>query len=139
MNNLTPDIKIIVQGKSEFSEEQTQKLNQHQIPVIEKEIAEIIHQNGQIEQLIFNDRSRINVEAAYFSIPFEQHCKIPRDLGCELNEMNLLKTDSFQKTTVPGIYACGDNCSPIRSVAYAVATGNIAGAMVNHELCAEYF
>ncbi|MCA1745874.1 MAG: hypothetical protein LC643_09295 [Bacteroidales bacterium] len=33
-----------------------------------------------------------------------------------------------------GLSACGDNASPMRSVAYAVAAGNVAGAMINMEL-----
>ncbi len=45
----------------------------------------------------------------------------------------------FQKTTVKGIYACGDNSSPMRSVANAVFAGNITGAMVNKELTDEQF
>jgi len=40
---------------------------------------------------------------------------------------------------VDGIFACGDNTSMMRSVAYAVATGNIAGAMANNVLTEEEF
>ena len=45
----------------------------------------------------------------------------------------------FQKTTVENVFACGDNSSMMRSVATAVYTGNITGAMVNGELCNENF
>ena len=61
------------------------------------------------------------------------------DLGCEITEMGHIKVDMFQKTTIPGVYACGDNSSPMRSVANAVATGNLVGAMVNNELTMERF
>lgn len=139
VNNLTDKITIITQGNPDFKEEQLIKLQKNKIQIIEKEVAEIKHQNGEIEALIFKDGTKENVSAVYASIPFEQHCKIPLDLGCEITEMGHIKVDLFQKTTIPGIYACGDNSSPMRSVANAVATGNLTGGMVNHEITAEEF
>lgn len=139
VNNLTNEITIITTGKAEFKEEQYTKLKNHKINIIEKEVKEIKHQNGTISTLIFEDGSEENFNVAYAAIPFEQHCKISLDLGCETTEMGHLKVDIFQKTTIPGIYACGDNSSPMRSVANAVATGNLVGAMVNNELTMEGF
>jgi len=37
------------------------------------------------------------------------------------------------------VYACGDNASMMRSLATAVYTGNLAGAMINNELTGEKF
>lgn len=45
----------------------------------------------------------------------------------------------MQKTNIPGVFACGDNVTMMRSVANAVAQGNFAGAMVNKELSDEAF
>ncbi|WP_206366835.1 NAD(P)/FAD-dependent oxidoreductase [Sphingobacterium sp. SGL-16] len=139
VNNLTDKITIVTRGKADFTEEQSVKLKNHQINIIEKEIEEIKHQNGNITALIFEDGTQENFDAAYAAIPFEQHCKIPLDLGCEITETGLIKVDMFQQTTVPGVYACGDNINPLRSVANAVSSGNITGAMVNHRLTEEKF
>jgi thioredoxin reductase len=70
---------------------------------------------------------------------FEQHCHIPQQLNCEITEQNYIKIDPFQKTTIHGVYACGDNTSMMRAVSYAVAMGGIAGGMVNRELIEEAF
>ena len=59
--------------------------------------------------------------------------------GCEMTEAGHIKTDNFQKTSVEGVFACGDNCTPFRSLSQAVAMGNIAGAMANRELILEEF
>jgi thioredoxin reductase len=56
-----------------------------------------------------------------------------------LTEQGHVKVDMFQKTTVRGIFACGDNSAPLRSVSNAVATGTTAGAMPNKELIEEEF
>jgi len=139
VKSLTDKITIITQGTPDFKEEQLIKLQKNKIRIIEKEVAEIKHQNGEVEALIFKDGTKENVSAVYAAIPFEQHCKIPLDLGCEITEMGHIKVDLFQKTTIPGMYACGDNSSPMRSVANAVAIGNLTGAMVNNEITAEQF
>lgn len=45
----------------------------------------------------------------------------------------------MHKTTINGVFACGDNSSGLRSVANAVSSGNMVGAIVNMELCNEQF
>ncbi|MFC4162520.1 NAD(P)/FAD-dependent oxidoreductase [Epilithonimonas zeae] len=139
VNNLTNDLTILTRGKAEFTEEQTQKLKQNNINIIETEIDEIQHQNGYIENLILSDGEILNFEAVYGAFPFRQHSHIPESLGCEMTEMGHIKIDQFQKTNVAGLLACGDNSSLMRSVANAVYTGNLTGAMVNMELTNEGF
>lgn len=58
-------------------------------------------------------------------------------LGCEMNEMGYVKTDDFKRTSVEGVYAAGDNTTQFRSVAFAIAAGNIAGTMMNKDLIEE--
>lgn len=139
VNNLTHKLVIVTQGKADFKEEQLAKLKKNNIELIEKEVIEIQHQNGEVNTLIFKDGARKNVNAIYASIPFGQHCTIPIDLGCEKTEIGHIKVDMFQKTTVPGVFACGDNSTMMRSVSYAIATGGIVGSMVNNELTMENF
>ena len=45
----------------------------------------------------------------------------------------------FKKTNIDGVFACGDNTGMMRSIANAVYTGNLTGAMVNKELSDEEF
>ena len=134
IRNWTNDLSIYTNGKATFSHEQAAKLNKFGIPVIETKITSFEHTNGALQTLIFEDHSTIKLKALYARPPFEQHCKIPEKLGCELNEMGLIKVDMFQKTSVANIYACGDNSSPMRSLAFAVSSGNIAGAVLTNEL-----
>lgn len=139
VNNLTDNVTILTSGKATFNTEQLARLNKHNINIIEKEIVEIEHENGNINNIVFKDGNKISFNAVYASIPFNQHSDIPATLGCELTEQGYIKVDMFQKTTVNGTFACGDNASMMRSVANAVATGNFAGAMVNKELTEEKF
>ncbi|WP_261387794.1 NAD(P)/FAD-dependent oxidoreductase [Chitinophaga pinensis] len=116
-----------------------EKLAQHHIAVVEKVIKAIEHDNGYIRQLVFEDGSRFALKALYARVNFKQHCDIPVQLGCELTEQGYLKVDAMQKTTVPHVYACGDNTSMMRSVANAVATGTFTGAILNKDMIEESF
>ncbi|MFZ6664643.1 NAD(P)/FAD-dependent oxidoreductase [Peijinzhouia sedimentorum] len=139
INNLTDNITILTTGKADFNSEQIAKLNKHNIKIVETDITEIEHESGQIKNVIFNDGNKIGFNALYAAVPFTQHSDIPVSLGCEIAEQGYIKVDNFQKTTVSGVFACGDNVNMMRSVANAVATGNLAGAMANNELTVEQF
>lgn len=139
VKNLTDNLTIFTRGKADFTEEQFQKLNQNNIKVIETEIEEMKHQNGYVEKLILVDGQELILEPVYSAFPFHQHSDIPKSLGCEMTETGHINVDQFQKTSIPGVFACGDNSSPMRSVANAVCAGNLAGAMVNAELTKEKF
>lgn len=139
VHNLTDNLTIFTSGKADFTAEQRAKLNKHKIAVIEAEIAEIAHEKGHIRQVLFKDGHKKDFSAVYAAVPFRQHSDIPLDLGCVLTEQGHLQVDMFQRTSVPGIYACGDNSMMMRSVANAVYSGNITGAMVNKDLVDEQF
>ncbi|GAA4432310.1 FAD-dependent oxidoreductase [Ravibacter arvi] len=139
VNNLTGKITILTSGQPDFSSGQLEKLDSRGIQVVSTPVSEIEHDGGHVRSVVFEDGRKMELDAVYAAIPFTQHSDLPFLLGCELTEHGRIKVDAGQKTTVNGIFACGDNSSPMRSVASAVSTGNIAGAMLNHGLTMERF
>jgi thioredoxin reductase len=139
ISNWTNDLTLFTNGKSTLTLEQTEQLRRNNIKTIEKEITSLEHSNGYIKNIIFEDNSNIAISTIYSKCPFEQNSNIPQILGCDLTDEGYILTDSFQKTSVKGIYACGDAISRMRTVSYAVATGTIAGIMVNKELIEDKF
>lgn len=139
ISNWTKDLRLITNGKSTLTAQQTQILKKHKVEIIEEEIDSVKHEKGIVEEIIFKNQSKVAVEAIYFRAPFDQHCPLPEVLGCELNEQGLLKVDAFQKTTIPGVFASGDCHIQARSVALAVSSGSFAGASINKELIDEEF
>ncbi len=134
INNLTDDLTILTQGNDDFNDEQTSQLKKHDIKVVTSPISEIVHENGQIKYIVLDDGNQLKFDAVYAAVPFEQHSNTPASLGCEITEGGYLQVDDFQKTTVEGVFACGDNSTWMRSVAVAVASGNFAVAVINKEL-----
>jgi len=139
IHNLSDELTILTHGGEGFSAEQQEKLSAYHIEVIETPLIEIEHLDGQIQQAVLKDGSKIRLDALYASLPFEQQTDLPVTLGCKFTENGYVEVDEFQKTSLEGVYACGDNTTRMRSLANAISQGNTAGAMVNMELVQETF
>jgi len=139
IRNWSKELVVLTNGKTSLSAEQIQAIKKSGIGIVEKKIVEIVHDNGHVQEVVFDDRSTIALRVIYSRPAFEQQSNIPERLGCKTNEQGLLQVDPYQKTSEPNIYACGDNSNVLRSVALAVSSGSITGAMVNHALAEEEF
>jgi len=139
ISNWTKDLTLFTNGTSSLTVEQTAKVEKNKIKIVEKEIEKLEHINGHIQNIIFKDSTKTALKALYARCRFEQHCTIPEILGCEMTDQGYIKTDSFQKTTVHGIFASGDNTTRTRTIANAVAMGTTAGMTANKEIIEEEF
>ena len=139
ISNWTTDLTLYTHGKSTLTEQQRVKLEKHRIAIVEAEIDKLENENGYIQNMIFKDGTKAQAKALYARLPFVQHSVIPQTLGCEITEEGYIKIDPAQKTTVYGVYACGDNATRMRTIANAVSMGTTTGLMVNKELIEEDF
>lgn len=139
ISNWTKDLTLYTNGKSSLSIEQKAKLDKYHINIMEAEIDRLEHKEGYIRQILFKNGTSTQAKAIYARLPFVQHSSIPQELGCELTVDGYIKIDQAQRTSIPGIYACGDNTTRMRTVANAVSMGTTTGLMVNKELIEEEF
>jgi thioredoxin reductase len=134
VGRLASGLFIYTNGKAEFGEDTRRQLEKNGIPLVETDITAVEHRAGYLTGLRLSSGAFEPLDALYARVPFEQHSGIPAMLGCAFDQQGYIQIDHAQKTSVPNVFACGDNCSPMRSVANAVAGGNLAGAMANMEL-----
>ncbi|HEX8269625.1 MAG TPA: FAD-dependent oxidoreductase, partial [Flavobacterium sp.] len=134
ISNWTAGLTLFTNGASQLSEEQTIKLQEHKIGIIQKEITRLEHRNGYAERIHFTDRTSMPISAIYAPRPFEQHCKLPELIGCDLTDEGYLKIDASNETTVTGVFACGDNATRMRTLANAIAMGTVTGMMVSKKM-----
>ncbi len=139
ISQLTTKITIFTNGPHNFTTEQLQKINSHNIPIVEDKVSSINHTDGFMNSIVSGKGSKYLIKALYTRPGLKQHCTLPQDLGCAINEHGYIVTDEMKKTTINGIYASGDCTSQVRSVAIAVASGMMAGAAINFALCSEAF
>lgn len=139
ISNWTKDLTIYTNGKAELTEDQLKKIRSHNIAIVEDKIVRIDHNKGYINKLVFENGSSAELTALYARLPFIQHSNLPEKLGCQLTPDGYIKIDPAQKTSVPGVFACGDSTTRMRTVANAVSMGTTTGLMVNKELIEETF
>lgn len=139
VHNLTQELTLFTNGKASLNPEQMLRLREADISIVEAEIAELIHTNGHLKSVVLINGEQLQLDALYAAVPFRQHAEIPEALNCQMTEAGHIQVDPMQKTSIPGVFACGDNSSPMRSVSNAVYTGSVAGAMVNMELVSDEF
>jgi len=139
ISNWTKDLTLFTNGTSTLTAENVEKLKEHKIEIVETAIESLRHRDGYLSSIILSDGSNFPVKALYAQNSFEQHCRVPEKLGCELTPEGYITIDSAQETTVKGIFACGDNANRMRTVANAVAMGTATGMLVNKILTTESF
>lgn len=139
ISNWTKELTLYTNGPSQLTEFQAALLRVHGIRIEEADVLALEHMQGQVHQIRLEGGDTQAIHALYAMPTFEQHCAIPQQLGCALTEEGYIQVDVQQRTTIPGIYACGDNTTRLRTVANAVATGTTAGMMLNKELVTEEF
>jgi thioredoxin reductase len=139
ITNWTKHLTLFTNGESTLTTEQAMALKRHNIPVMESKVMRLEHQNGYLRQIVLKDNSDFTLKALYAKVPFVKHTDLPQKWGCEMTEQGYIKVDAWQKTSVLGVYACGDSATALRSVSNAIFTGTVAGAGINKELIDESF
>ena len=133
--NWTRDLTIFTNGPATFGDELRQQLTDQNIALDETPIVALEHEHGQLQALLLADGRRHALPVLYARLPLHQASELPAQLGCALaQQAPLLQVDAMYRTSVPGVYAAGDNCVPVSQLAQAIAAGNMAGAAISREL-----
>jgi thioredoxin reductase len=133
LQHWTNDLRVLTNGTALLTEE-AEQLAEIGVPFREDPIEQLAEVNGRLQSIHFQGGDQLDIAVAYAHVPFQQQGELVSQLGCTLAEQGLLQVDLFQRTSVPGVFAAGDNASPMRAIAVAVASGMAAGAVINMDL-----
>ncbi|MFN8531120.1 MAG: NAD(P)/FAD-dependent oxidoreductase [Anaerolineae bacterium] len=134
IRNLTDNVTLCTGDAWKPSETQREKLARFGIRVIERPIREIESAGDQIQSIRFVDGSVLESDALFIRPKTTHRTPFAYQLGCEVNENQIVQVDIRGRTTVEGVYAAGDLSSPMRSVAIAAAQGAAAAYGINAAL-----
>lgn len=134
IRNWTNKLYLFTNGQATLTSSERESVSNHVVQIIESPLLNIEHENGMMRRVHFENGSSLSLNAIYLRAPFRQQSDQAEKLGCTLTKNGLIEVDAVQRTTVPGVYAAGDNSSMMRAVAIAVSSGMMAGAMINKEL-----
>ncbi|WP_367898680.1 NAD(P)/FAD-dependent oxidoreductase [Leptospira sp. WS58.C1] len=137
--DLASELIVFTNGKADLKEEQINLLNKKKIPLIEDKITDFVYEGEKLKVVILENGHKVEREALYSlpSFPYKLKSQIGEELGCEKDQFGFYKVGEKGKTSVDGVYACGDNASGAHSVLLAAASGGMAAAGVVHELLSE--
>jgi thioredoxin reductase len=137
--NLTRDITILTNGEAEFSDKQLSTLAKNKVQIVDAVIEKIIYDHNTVKGISFKHIDQLEFEAMYALVDFKQRSGLLTHFSLDYTDKGLIEIDHYQRTSIQGMYACGDNSSAMRSISQAVYTGNLAGAIVNAKLTEEDF
>jgi thioredoxin reductase len=118
-------------------------LAEYGVLVEERPIARLDGAGGRLRAVVFTDGDELARDAVFAGGGLRQHSTLAADLGCRMFDGAIVEVDDFQRTSVPGVAAAGDMArrasqpGPMQAVAYASASGMIAGVAIDQDLHAE--
>ena len=139
ISNWTSDLTVYTNGPSSMTSDQSTRLLSHNVRIVEDKVARLKNSDGYVDEIFFANGRRENIKALYARPGFKQHSGLPEHLGCGITDDGYIRVDSAQRTTVPGVYACGDNVTRIRTVASAVAMGTTTAITLNKDMILQSF
>jgi thioredoxin reductase len=131
------EVTLVTNGYP-VSATQQQLLKKQGIGMITKPISSLHHDGGALTAIVLNGGELFHVKDIFVNPAAAQHSPLAETAGCELIESGLVRIDDFHRTTVPGIYAAGDCCTPFRTISTAIASGTKAGIFIHQDLHKQY-
>lgn len=137
--DLASDLVIFTNGKATFNPENLQLLKKNKVTLIEEPIHKLEYEDESLKGVTLDDGKFVERQYLFLGpiLPFKLKSDIGEKLGCEKNQFGFYKVNERNGTSVPGVYACGDNMSMGHSVLLASAAGVMAGSAVSAELLHE--
>nr|WP_245406347.1 MULTISPECIES: NAD(P)/FAD-dependent oxidoreductase [unclassified Peribacillus] len=134
LSNWSGDVIVFTNGYQGLDEEKDILARQHVI-VVEEKIESLKSKGGQLTSILLQNGREIKREAGIVVADLVQSASFAEQLGCEIAPNRGIKVDSFGRTTVEGVYACGDtSLSTPSQLVIAAAEGNKAAAGVIMDL-----
>jgi thioredoxin reductase len=130
----SPQVTLCTDGKNRLTPEDITRLQANKIAVHTEKITKLSGTDSQLEVIHFKDGNSIACWGLFFVLGFVQQSDLARQLGCKYSDKGMIRTDKFQQTTVPGVYAAGDADKDMQQVIIAAAEGSKAAININKKL-----
>jgi thioredoxin reductase len=109
-------------------------LRRHGINYRQEPIGRLYGDRRALKGLEFADSMRLPAEALFFSSDQSQRSQLPRLLGCDYDEEDLVVTHQKQCTSVEGVFIAGDADGDVQFAIVAAAEGAIAATAIHEYL-----
>jgi thioredoxin reductase len=138
--NLVPDwgsTTFLTNGTVPLTASERDALEARGVVVEDATVTAVVNNGEELEAVRLADGRAIALDALFIAVPTRLASPLATQLGCEIDETALgpiIRVDARGQTTVPGVFAAGDAAQPNKSLAGAIASGMLAGAMAHQSL-----
>lgn len=137
MKNWSRDIVLCSDGEARLTAKDRAQLAAAGIELYQQPIRRLEGTGPKLEKIVFDDGSSILRRGIFFSTGNVQRSQLPTACGCAVTEKGAVKTSRGQRSTVGGIWVCGDAAEDTQYVIVAAAEGAKAAMAINRDLQAE--
>ncbi len=126
-------VTLLVNGAVELSQEERSTLEHRGVTIEETPIDRI---EGHADVAMADGR-RLSFAGLFTATRTSPSSSLAEAMGCALEEMPLgiqIRTNAESKTSVTGVFACGDVARAPHSVSLAVGNGAMTGAQIHRSL-----
>jgi thioredoxin reductase len=137
------DVVLLTGGPAELDGDARSRLAAARVVIDERPVAELASSNGELEAIVFTDGTRLARSGLLVATTLHQRSQLVEQLGVGFGEptpaaASPIAIDALCRTTVPGVFAAGDDTSAqMPQVASAIATGSLAATSIVQSLLAE--
>ncbi|MCS0671427.1 NAD(P)/FAD-dependent oxidoreductase [Cytobacillus firmus] len=140
ISNWSNNLAVCTNGNVIFSEEQKEIIIRKQIKVFDDEIAALEGESGRLAKIKFRNGHELFRAGGFVTTGLTQASPFAEVLGCKMNNMGGIETDTLGRTNIKGVYASGDNSilAPSQLI-IAASAGSKAAIGIVHDLVNEEF
>lgn len=135
------DVTLLADGAGDLPTAQRTRLESAGVKLEERPVGSLEGGEGAPAAVRFGDGSELALDGLLVPVSMHQRSSLAAQLGVEFAPKPLreetIAVDLGFETSVPGVYAAGDVCVPMPSVASAIASGSTAAARIVHALMEE--
>jgi thioredoxin reductase len=135
----TADVVLCTDGPAKIPEPQRGRLSRHDIRIYEQKIARLDGVPPQLQTIVFEDGTSIDRTGLFFGTGNVQRSALVGKLGCAMNRKGAVRISRGQRSSVPGVFVCGDAAEDSQYVVVAAAHGARAAMAINLDLLEDEF
>ena len=133
------DVVLFTDGPCGLSADDRARVERNGVAVREERVERLVGTDGDLEAVVLVGGEAVGRGGLILSPAQELRSDLPHRLGCPVSADGRVEAEPGGRTEVPGVFVAGDVGPGMQSVASAMASGAVAGAMLNHDFLEQEF
>lgn len=131
------DVILLTDGTDAIPHEKRRRLDANGIRVDTRAIDRLEGDESGLRRIVFHDGEPLDRSALFYVYGARQASPLIEQLGCCAADNGTVRTQSYERTEVPGLYVAGDASRRVQFAIVAAAEGAMAAFAINTELYKE--